>query len=106
MAHHGDQPFWNQEPYSEDFMKQFLKEKTGTISDELGSTGSYPNGKLNSNDEGEISIGITKSNGTVVIDFGKQVHWIGFTTAQAIGIGEALIKRAKEIIKDLDQNKD
>jgi hypothetical protein len=88
MSHHGNDSFMNQE--------QFDK----SLQDELGATGSYPNGKINKNDEGEIQIGITKSNDTVVIDFGKPVHWIGFTTAQAIGIGETLIKRAKEIIKD------
>lgn len=101
MAHHGDQPFFEQEPFDSDFMKQFIKQKEGNISDELGATGSFPNGKLNANDEGEIAIGITKSNGTVVIDFGKPVHWIGFTSVQAIQIGENLIKKGVELRKEL-----
>ncbi len=100
MGHHGNEAFFNQEPFDEEFMKKFTKQKSGDMTDLLGSTGAYPNGKMNTNDEGELVIGVTKSQGNVVVDFGKKVHWIGFSPAQAIGLGELLIKRAKEIVKD------
>jgi len=102
MAHHGNESFMDQNQFAKEF-KDFFKTPSGNpVKDAIGATGSFPDGKLNENDEGEIAIAITKSNGNVVIDFGMQVHWIGFTTAQAIGIGELLIKRAKEIIKERD----
>lgn len=49
----------------------------------LGPTGNFPQGKLNSNDEGELALGITHDKGKVIIDFGKPVAWIGFDPKQA-----------------------
>lgn len=62
----------------------------------LGATGNFPEGKITDDDEGEIRIGITKKDDTVIIDFGKPIAWIGFTKEQAKDIGEALIKKATE----------
>lgn len=49
----------------------------------IGATGEYPDGKLNSDDEGGLLMRMTNDQGNVVIDFGKQVHWIGFPPEEA-----------------------
>lgn len=59
-------------------------------SQKLGPTGNFPQGKLKSDDEGEIKIGVTNDKGKVIIDFGKPVAWIGFDPAQAKEIGRLL----------------
>lgn len=38
----------------------------------------YPDGKLNSDDEGVLAIATYIENGRVVIDFGKDLSWFGF----------------------------
>lgn len=102
MGHHG-----SREPYSEMNSEQFadllkspenprlhelLKKKDPN---KLGGTGEFPMGKLNNDDEGEIRIGITKSNGKVIIDFGKPVHWIGFSPEQAKQVAESLLRNSE-----------
>lgn len=63
----------------------------------LGPTGEFPEGKLRSDDEGEIQIAIGTHNGNVIIDFGGPVAWIGLPPAQAIAVGEAIIERARSL---------
>lgn len=63
----------------------------------LGPTGQFPEGHLNDDDEGEIKVGITHSDGKVVIHFGKPVAWIGFTPEQAYEIAQTLIEHAAKV---------
>lgn len=99
MAHHGQDPKQFKD-ISGDFkevtdpmalMKKFTKPP---MIPNLGATGNFPDGKITDDDEGEIRIGITRKDDTVVIDFGKPIAWIGFTKEQAKEIGETLIRRA------------
>ena len=60
----------------------------------LGATGKFPEGKLTPHDEGEIKIAIGVEQNKVVIHFGKEVAWIGFTREQAISIAGSLIDNA------------
>jgi hypothetical protein len=64
----------------------------------LGETGKYPEGKVCKEDEGEIKVAVCSKPGTVFIDFGKAITWIGFTPAQAKELAEALIKHSKEAL--------
>lgn len=107
MGHHGRTPY--EEMSSEELEKMFnqiksgnsliseLTQKQNTDQEKFGPTGKFPMGHLNADDEGEIRIGITSSNGKIVIDFGKPIHWIGFSPEQAKQIAETLIIRANEI---------
>jgi len=61
----------------------------------------YPRGKLNQNDEGELQIRIGVQDRTVVLDFGKPIHWLGFDAATARAVGERLVARANEITQRL-----
>lgn len=59
----------------------------------------YPRGKLNKNDEGAAVIKIFSEDKTVIIDFGKDIKWIGFDKDTAIKIAHALLEHANEIDK-------
>jgi hypothetical protein len=57
----------------------------------------YPEGKLNKHDEGELALKIGTEQGSVVIDFGKPTQWIGLPPDQAVEFALIIIERAKEI---------
>ena len=62
----------------------------------LGATGQFPQGKLGEGDEGELRLAVGRSDGgDVIIDFGKEVAWIGLPPAQAVSFAEAILKRAR-----------
>jgi hypothetical protein len=42
-------------------------------------------------------VSVVRADGTVVMDFGKQVVWIGFDGPQAVALGELLIKHGKDL---------
>ncbi len=109
MAHHGSNPFegFSSEELSkmgmDEFRKSMPKEQAQRINEvlaaakepSLGATGNFPDGKLNASDEGEIMVRIASIEDRVVIDFGKPIHWVGFTKEQAAQIAESLIKHSK-----------
>ena len=57
----------------------------------------YPRGKLNQADEGAALIKIFAKDNTVVIDFGKDIKWIGMDKNSAIQMGNAIIEQANKI---------
>lgn len=63
----------------------------------LGTTGKFPDGKLNKDDEGEIRIAIGIEENNVVMRFGKNIYWIGFEPKQAFQIAASLIDKAKKL---------
>lgn len=91
MSHHSGYPF---DPSKEenDSFRDFLK------TPKFGPTGRFPDGKITETDEGEIQLGITHTpEGKVLMEFGKPIHWIGFTKEQAINIAGNLLKHANAI---------
>ena len=64
----------------------------------LGATGEFPLGKLTASDEGELRIAIGEEKGKVVIHFGKEVAWIGFTPDQARELATSLVAHADNIM--------
>lgn len=56
----------------------------------------YSHGKLTDEDEGDLRIALTELENRIVIDFGKKVHWIGFTKEQAKEFGTLLIKKSEQ----------
>jgi hypothetical protein len=65
----------------------------------LGATGEFPRGKLNADDEGAIRLGVTHSQGNVVIEFGTPVKWIGLPPEQAMDLARAIMQHAGEAAK-------
>ena len=62
----------------------------------IGPTGEFPEGKLSSDDEGELTIAITVWRGQVRLDFGAPTAWLAMPPALALRIGRTLIQRAIE----------
>lgn len=98
MAHHSKEPF-EESQLSKLFEGEGSKLEPNFINmlGKLGATGKHPEGKLTDNDEGEIRFGITIYKGKLIIDFGKQVHWIGLTKQQIIDLARLIMKRAEEL---------
>lgn len=63
----------------------------------LGSAGDFPRGKLNAEDEGGLQIAVYERDKTVVINFGKEVVWIGLDKLTAIALGKSILKKAESI---------
>lgn len=89
------------------FVDEFLKEAekpkidklehlVQLVSEEmkLGATGEFPEGKLTRQDEGEIRIAVTATDGKVVLAFGSPVTWLGFSPKQARSLAELLRQRS------------
>lgn len=90
MAHHSGGPV---SPGLLDLVRKIQKDQGQPV----GATGEFPQGKLDDSDEGELRLAVTTTGGKVVMDFGKQVVWIGFDGAQAVALGELLIKHGKDL---------
>lgn len=63
----------------------------------LGSTGKFPDGKLNEDDEGEMRIAVGIEDSCVIIMFGELVSWIGLTAEGARDLANSLIEKAKSL---------
>lgn len=63
----------------------------------LGETNDFPRGKMNDSDEGGINIAIFEQDKTVIIDFGKELSWLGLDADTAEQLGNQLIKNANSI---------
>lgn len=61
----------------------------------FGPTGKYPAGMLGPQDEGALQIGVTHdSKGTVIVNFGKAVDWIGMPPEQAVNFARLILQHA------------
>ena len=92
MSHHGAIPP-EMSPEERASMKSAEREMRKAMGKLLGE---YPDGKLNLNDEGALSVLIGHEGHSVVMRFPKPVAWIGFTPEQALGIAETLISHARK----------
>lgn len=63
----------------------------------LGPTGNFPRGKFSADDEGEIRIGVTHQDKTVIIAFGVAVKWIGLDADLALKLAETIKEHATQI---------
>lgn len=57
----------------------------------------FPRGKISDDDEGELTLRIGVTDKTVIIDFGKDIKWIGYDKAGAIEFAELILKHARSI---------
>ena len=70
------------------------------MSNKLGPTGDFPNGKLNAHDEGGLRLAVGVEGANVVIAFGKPVAWLGMPPAEAVQLAEMIIKHARTLAKE------
>ena len=90
MAHHGKQ--------DDAALRAMLESlETTDISDRLGPTDRFPEGKLSESDEGELQFAVGVEKGKVVIHFGEPTMWIGLTPQQAADLAASIIQKARTI---------
>jgi hypothetical protein len=53
------------------------------MTDKPGPTGEYPQGKLGSDDDGELTIAFSYDHGNIRIDFGTPTEWIAMSPEHA-----------------------
>jgi len=71
------------------------------MSDQLGATGAYPEGKLNKDDEGALQFGIARGgDGLVHINFGKPVAWFAIPPNDAKQLAALLMKHATGVAQN------
>lgn len=61
----------------------------------LEPTGKFPRGMLGPSDEGALNIGVARdSKGNVILNFGKEVSWIGMPSADAVEFAKLILRHA------------
>lgn len=60
----------------------------------IGTTGNFPKGKLNEDDEGELSLMVKEADGNVHIYFGKPIAWLALPKEQAFQFALLIMKHA------------
>ena len=63
----------------------------------LGPTNEYPEGKLGPDDDGELQLAIGVVDGSVRIEFGTPVAWLGMSPNQARAMAESLVCMAERV---------
>lgn len=57
----------------------------------------YSDGKLNNNDEGDLKIAVFIKDGRLIIDFGKDLSWLGFDKKTLRAFIDGLENKYKQI---------
>jgi hypothetical protein len=61
---------------------------------EIGATGEFPQGKLTASDKGELGIKVFSVPGTIVVEFGALITWIGMDPEGARNLADSLRRHA------------
>lgn len=89
MSHHSSRPL--------DELQRDIREMA--LDSALGATGDFPRGKVNAQDEGEISMATAadQRTQTVIINFGKPVAWLALEYEDAMALSESIRDKAFEL---------
>lgn len=95
MSHHGTDPIGDNP-----LLRKLLAQAEAT-GDPLKDAqrrlhGEYPDGRLNTADEGALALMVGHESGKVVMQFATPTAWIGFTPEQAMDIAQSLITHARQ----------
>jgi hypothetical protein len=69
----------------------------------LGPTGEFPQGKLNADDEGELTIAVGIEADCVRIEFGKPTAWIAMDPEGALGLAASIAGKAMQLRRERGQ---
>lgn len=69
-----------------------------TFVGEVEMNNRYPRGKLNESDEGSLRISVGLQENIVVINFFKDISWIGLDKEAALSLAEAIVHHANNIV--------
>lgn len=64
---------------------------------ELGPTGSYPDGTMHELDSGEITMAVGIVDGRIVLEFGKDVKWLGLRPQDALNLADLLTVKVSQL---------
>jgi len=69
------------------------------MTEDVGPTGTFPQGKISENDEGAINmaVGSDLSRNLVYIQFGSPIAWTAFPVDGARGLAALLLKHADRV---------
>ncbi len=62
----------------------------------------YPRGKLQDDDEGELTIAMYWKDKTFIIDFGKEVKWIGMSREEAQQLALRILRMAANKVVSIE----
>lgn len=62
---------------------------------QLGETGEFPRGQLNKDDEGELRMAIGAKDNNVIINFGKNISWLGLDKNSVLALGRSITMKAQ-----------
>ena len=65
--------------------------------DPIGGSRQFPDGKLNQEDEGELTMALGVDQGNVVLNFGKPVGWLALPPQAACDLARGLLAKAAAI---------
>ncbi len=90
-SHHGSSP--EDKRKQEETMRRFLEQVDGR------AKRVYSEGRMNEDDDGDIAFAIAadKKRGIVVLDFGKNVSWVGLPPQKVVELCGLLMKKAREV---------
>jgi len=57
----------------------------------------YPDGKLKEDDEGALQMAVFIKDGRLIIDFGKELSWIGFAKQDVKNLVDLLNSKLKNL---------
>lgn len=103
MSNHGPNPFENFDEEDPKKMELFnsrretLKNLMESTAQFRGALGDFPEGQIAKDDEGAIQFAIGSKGDKVVIDFGKQVHWLAMTPEQAADLASTILNHARNL---------
>lgn len=88
MEHHGDSMRGNP-----DLIRLFKEQQRGE------SVRKWPGGRMGANDDGQLAYAIATdtSRGVILLDFGKEVSWLGLDIASATQLRDQLTERVMEL---------
>ena len=101
-SHHGDDsPFADQASLLKKFIDKDPDLLRHRFREQLLKTAKpmFPEGKIRADDEGALAFRIAANPKTqnVIIDFGKQVTWMGLPKAEALGLADLLKAHAETL---------
>jgi hypothetical protein len=67
------------------------------MADRPGPTGEFPQGRLNSEDEGELAVGLAIVQNRIVMHFGKPIVWVGMSADDADNLIAMLTTYSKKL---------
>jgi hypothetical protein len=87
---------------AKDIIQSILNKHNLSVEDKIGATNDYPEGKMTGDDEGGLKMRVGIKDNRVIVDFGKDVTWLGLDSKGAIELGNILIDRANQIKKSIN----